>query len=114
MALMIEKESAVRNLDAILDVPGVDMVVFGGNDYSMSIGKPGHARDPEVQKVHDVMIKKALAKGVHPRVGVGSMDGVKRHLDMGVRHFCAGTDMYILYDYWKRNAESLRGVLEGK
>jgi len=114
VALMIEKRQAVENLDAILEVPGVDMVVFGGNDYSMSIGRPGQARDPEVQKVQDAMIKKALAKGVHPRVGVGNLDAAKRYLDMGVRHFSLGTDLYILYDYWKRNAESLRGVIEGR
>lgn len=33
VALMIEKESAVENLEALLAVPGVDMVQFGPADY---------------------------------------------------------------------------------
>lgn len=40
VTLMIEKELAVKDLDAILPVPGIDMVVFGGGDYAMSVGRP--------------------------------------------------------------------------
>src|ERR1051325_2551650 len=41
VVLMIEKKGAVENLEAILAVPGVDMVQFGPSDYSMSIGLAG-------------------------------------------------------------------------
>jgi 2-keto-3-deoxy-L-rhamnonate aldolase RhmA len=41
VALMIEKKPAVEDLDAILSVPGIDMVQFGPADYAMSIGLPG-------------------------------------------------------------------------
>ena len=37
---MIEKESAVADLEAMLSVEGVEMVQWGGADYSMSVG-PG-------------------------------------------------------------------------
>ena len=46
VALMIEKKEAVDNLEEILSVPGIDMVVWGGSDYSMSIGKPGRSQGP--------------------------------------------------------------------
>ena len=42
VALMIEKKSAVDNLEEILSVPGIDMVQFGGGDYSMNIGAFGN------------------------------------------------------------------------
>ena len=41
IAFMIEKRSAMDNLEEILSVKGIDMVQFGSNDYSISIGKPG-------------------------------------------------------------------------
>jgi hypothetical protein len=28
-----------------------------------------------------------------------------------VRHFCIGTDIALLFDWWKRNGEGLRQVL---
>ena len=46
IAIMVEKKSCVDDLEAILSVPGIDMVQFGGSDFSMSIGKPGAARRP--------------------------------------------------------------------
>ena len=38
VALMIEKEDAVANLEQLLAVRGVDMVQFGASDFSMSVG----------------------------------------------------------------------------
>ena len=33
VSLMIEKDEAVKNIEEIMSVLGVDMIVFGGNDY---------------------------------------------------------------------------------
>ena len=38
VAIMVEKRQCVEDLDAILSVPGLDMVQFGPADYAMSIG----------------------------------------------------------------------------
>ena len=46
VAMMIEKASAVENLEAMLSVKGVDMVQFGPADYSMSIGIAGAVESP--------------------------------------------------------------------
>ena len=92
IALMIEKKEAVEDLEAILSVRGVDMVVFGPNDYSMSIGKPGQARGREVQEAHEYVVKTALKLGVQPRPSIAFED-MDRFLDMGVKHFCIGSDL---------------------
>jgi 2-dehydro-3-deoxyglucarate aldolase/4-hydroxy-2-oxoheptanedioate aldolase len=47
--VQIEHVTAVRNIDAILDVPGIDGVFVGPFDLSGSMGKPGQINDPEVQ-----------------------------------------------------------------
>jgi len=51
-AIMIEKKQAVDNLEALLGVPGVDMVQFGPSDYSMSIGVSGQAKHEKVPRGH--------------------------------------------------------------
>jgi len=56
------------NLEEILSVKGVDMVQFGPNDYSVSLGKPGQGGLPEVVEAHHKMIKMAIKAGVRPRV----------------------------------------------
>jgi 4-hydroxy-2-oxoheptanedioate aldolase len=99
VALMIEKQSAVENLEAILSVPGVDMVQFGPADYSMSIGIPGQWNDPRVKEAHKYTIEAALKKGVAPRVELADFKDAGPYLKMGVKHFCVGWDVDIIFKY---------------
>jgi 2-keto-3-deoxy-L-rhamnonate aldolase RhmA len=112
IAIMIEKKGAMENLDEILSVEGVDMVQFGPADYSISVGKPGGARDPDVQKAQDDMIKRALEHGVAPRVEIASFEQAKPHLDAGVRHFCIGWDVVTIFAWCKRQEKGMRELLD--
>ena len=111
IAIMIEKKGAIENLEEILSVKGVDMVQFGPADYSISVGKPGQAGDPEVQKAHQDMIALALDKGVAPRVEIGSFEQAKPFVEMGVRHFCIGWDTRMIYDWCRQQGKSMRELL---
>jgi 2-keto-3-deoxy-L-rhamnonate aldolase RhmA len=111
VVLMIEKKGAVENLDEILSLDGLDMIQWGPADYSMSIGKPGGMRDPEVKAVERRVIEAALKKGVQPRAEINDIDGAKYYLDLGVRHFCIGTDLLILHDWFKQKGEGMRKAI---
>jgi 2-keto-3-deoxy-L-rhamnonate aldolase RhmA len=111
IAFMIEKKGAIENLEEILSVKGVDMVQFGPGDYSVSIGMPGQGRHEVVQQAHRRMIQMALAAGVHPRVELGSFEQAKPYLDLGVRHFCVGWDVGILYNWCKQQGAGMRELL---
>jgi 4-hydroxy-2-oxoheptanedioate aldolase len=112
VAFMIEKQSTVDALEEILSVPGVDMVQWGGTDYSLSIGKPGARATPEVKAVERRVIETALRMGVPPRAELGTPDDAKYYLDLGVRHFSLNTDISILFSWLKQNGEALRQVVE--
>ena len=111
--LMIEKKEAVENLDAILSVEGVDMVQFGPGDYSVSIGKAGSRNDPEIVEAQRHTIQTALKKGVQPRAEIGTPEAAESYLKMGVRHFCLGTDVHLLFQWWKNNGAALREIVKG-
>ena len=113
VAIMVEKKSAVAQLDEILDLDGVDMIQWGGSDYSMSVGMAGQSVHPDVKKVEKMVFNKSLNAGKHPRAEIGSPDQAREYLDMGVRHFSIGTDISILYDWWTNNGDELRKVMEG-
>lgn len=114
IALMIEKKSAIENLDAILAVPGIDMVQFGPADYSMSLGLAGQWRHPRVQEAERYMIETALKAGVHPRAEIQHPGQAQRYLDLGVKHFCVGTDMVTLWQYFKETGTAMRGLVGGE
>ena len=111
LAFMIEKKGAMEDLDEILSIKGVDMVQFGPSDYSISVGKPGQAGGPEIQKIQQNMIELALKKGVAPRVEVDSLEDAKPFIEMGVRHFCIGTDLDVILMWCQQQAGDLRKLL---
>jgi 4-hydroxy-2-oxoheptanedioate aldolase len=112
VVLMLEKGTAVEELEEILSVPGVDMVQWGGTDYSMSIGRPGARTTPEIRAIERRVFETAVRMGVPPRAEIGSVDDARRFLDMGVRHFSIGTDLAVLFGWLKERGEGLRRVLE--
>lgn len=112
IAFMIEKDTAVDQLEQILEA-GVDMVQWGGADYSWSIGKPGQMASPEVKAVEKRVIETCVKAGVPPRAEIKSVDAAKYYLDLGVRNFSLGTDIVVLYNFWKTGGEALRKELEG-
>jgi 4-hydroxy-2-oxoheptanedioate aldolase len=111
VAVMIEKKGAVDELEEILSIPGVDMVQWGGTDYSMSIGKSGQRDIPEVVAVRKRVFEMALDKGVQPRAEIMTVADAQQYLDIGVRHFSIGTDLAILHGWWKENGEGLRRAI---
>lgn len=113
VALMIEKKGAVENLEEILSLPGVDMIQVGRTDYSMSIGRVGQANHPEIKEIEAHVIKTALNMGIQPRAEIGNAEGAEYYLNMGVRHFSVGTDMRVLYDWYKDNGEKLQDIFKG-
>lgn len=111
VALMIEKKGAVENLEAILDVPGIDMVQFGPSDYSNSLGHTGKPQHPEVKEAESYVIETALKKGIAPRVELNEPAGFEPYLEMGVKHFNIGMDVKTLFSWFCNAGGVLRGEL---
>ena len=111
IAVMVEKRECVENLEEILSVKGIDMVQFGGSDYSMSIGLTGQRNHPEVKKAERKTIETALKLGLHPRIELGDISQAAPYIEMGVKHFCIGWDVRVLYNWWQVNGEGMRAML---
>jgi 4-hydroxy-2-oxoheptanedioate aldolase len=114
VGIMIEKKGAVEALDEILEVPGIDMIQWGPGDYSMSIGRPGQGKSPDIKAIEKRVIDASMKKGIPPRAEIATPDQAKYYLDMGIRHFCMGTDLLTLHQWMKDNGEEMRKALEGK
>ena len=65
--LQLESEEAVNNLDAILDVPDIDVLFLGRTDLSQSLGRPGLTGHPDVEAV----VERAVARITRSNVALG-------------------------------------------
>lgn len=67
VAVQIEDAAAVAHAEAIAAVPGVDVLFVGPSDLSLSMGYPGQADHPAVQRAVDRIFK--AAERSHREVG---------------------------------------------
>ena len=98
LAVVIQAESAeaVRNIEAIVAVPGIDAVLVGPYDLSTSLGKPGALADPEVRSAIARVTETCLKAGV--RLGAFGADApaVQPFIDQGFTLIAAGMDTLFL------------------
>ena len=86
VCLMLEEVEAIRNIDDIVKVKGVDVLFIGSGDLSASMGYPGQQAHPEVQALMEEGVKKIRAAGIV--AGVSCPDTlVPKFLGLGVQYF---------------------------
>lgn len=66
VCVQLEHESALRNLDAILAVDGIDVFFIGPSDLSQSMGFPGDPKAPPVAEAIDRALATIRAAGRTP------------------------------------------------
>jgi len=52
-----------------------------------------------------------LRRGIRPRVVIGSWEEAREYIDLGVKDFCIGNDLGILYKWCRTNGERMRAIL---
>lgn len=95
--LQIEHVEAVKNLDEILEVPGIDLIICGPMDLSASVGKMGMFNDPEVLEMMMQIIKKSSAAEIKYGVSIGyNMELIRFWLENGASFVSVGNP----YDFF--------------
>ncbi|MCL2539096.1 MAG: aldolase/citrate lyase family protein [Oscillospiraceae bacterium] len=110
---MIEKKAAVDNIEEICSVDGIDMIQFGPSDFSMNSGFNFADHMSEVRETEAKCIKAALKHGVRPRAELmnSDPDTIKKYLDLGVKDFCVGGELWNSAGIWGANGKASREIL---
>jgi 2-keto-3-deoxy-L-rhamnonate aldolase RhmA len=98
VAVIVQAEhiEAVRNIEAIVRVPGIDAVLVGPYDLSASLGKLGQVDDPEVRQAIDRVTAACRNAGVQLGIFGVSAAAVKPYIDQGYTLIVAGVDTILL------------------
>ncbi len=94
--VLIEHIDAVRNLDEILAVGGIDAALIAPFDLSASMGVPGQLQDPQVVAA----VQEAEAKILASDAALGglalSAEDANAKLERGYRVLILGYDVYLI------------------
>ena len=86
VCVQLEEEQAIKNIDEILEVEGVDVFFVGPSDLSQSMGYVGQQAHPEVQEVMERGVE--IIRKAGRFAGVSCPENlVPKYLDLGVQYF---------------------------
>ena len=112
VAVMIETEAALANVEAIAAVEGVDFLMVGTNDLCAELGITGQYDHPAVGAAYARCLAAARAAG--KQVGVGGLAGrpdlVAKFVAEGARYVSTGTDLGFLIGAATERAGFVRGL----
>jgi 2-keto-3-deoxy-L-rhamnonate aldolase RhmA len=108
---MIEKKEAVDNIEEICAIDGLDMIQFGPMDFSMSYGKNACDNADAILKAEEKCIKTAIKYGVRPRAEIFSPEDARRYIDLGVKDFNIGGEIWNLAKVWNDHGKDMRDLL---
>lgn len=97
-AVQIEDIEAVRNIDAILSVPGIDAAFIGPYDLSASMGITAKFDHPDFLAAKESILKAcewhSVAAGIH--IVAPDVDALKKAADAGYRLLAYSLDITLL------------------
>lgn len=109
LLVQIEHIQAVQNLEAILDVPGVDGVIVGPYDLSASLGLIGQVDAPDVRAAVETTRQICARRGVPAGIFAGDVPAAQRALRDGFSLVVLGSDTKTLSDAWTRALSEVKG-----
>ena len=98
VVLQIETKRAVEARDELLSVPGVDVVMVGPADLSISLGVGGEFQHPAMVEAMEKIRASCVAHGVTPGTQTRSVQQAKFWRDRGMRFLGCSNETGMLYE----------------
>lgn len=112
LLINVESVPALERLEQILAVPGLDGVIIGPHDLSVSLGLPEQYSDPRFEKVLERIISKVREEGL----GIGIHFPFHHELQIkwakrGLNIILHSSDLFLFQRSLERDIAAIRGAL---
>ncbi|HEY6103258.1 MAG TPA: aldolase/citrate lyase family protein [bacterium] len=114
VAVQIETAEAVRNVEAIAAVPGIDVLYIGPNDLSASLSQFRRFDAPEFRRAVDAILQAAKRAGVTAGYHTASVEEALERVEQGFRFVGLSTDARLLAAIMGTTWERLRQGLPSR
>lgn len=110
----IETEEAIRNIEKILSVEGIDVLFIGPADLSTSLGHRGDWHHPNVEKAISRVLEACKKANVAAGIFAMSIEDAKRYVAEGFRFVALGSDTGFLISGCRMALEALGRGRDGE
>ncbi|MBO0931567.1 HpcH/HpaI aldolase family protein [Fibrella aquatilis] len=111
LIIQIEHIDAVRNLDEILAVPGIDGVFIGPYDLSGSMNRLGDVQHPDVQAAIQTIKTGCVARGIPVGIFTRQPEAITAEIASGTRFIAVGTDAGFIWQSGKAVVDGFRSLV---
>jgi 2-keto-3-deoxy-L-rhamnonate aldolase RhmA len=109
VALQIETRRAVEAREELLSVPGIDAVMMGPADLSISLGVPGEFQHPKMVEAMEAVRDTCVRRGIAPGTQTRTLALAKFWRERGMRFLGCSSDVGMLYERAKELITALEG-----
>jgi 2-dehydro-3-deoxyglucarate aldolase/4-hydroxy-2-oxoheptanedioate aldolase len=92
VVLQIETKLAVERRDELLSVPGIDAIMIGPADLSISLGVPGQFDHPTMIETIELVKESCLKHGVAPGIHMRALVHAKFWKERGMKFLSCGAE----------------------
>eukprot|EP00735_Rhodelphis_limneticus_P003835 TRINITY_DN15364_c0_g1::TRINITY_DN15364_c0_g1_i1::g.22724::m.22724 TRINITY_DN15364_c0_g1::TRINITY_DN15364_c0_g1_i1::g.22724 ORF type:complete len:278 (+),score=104.92,sp/B6I2N1/HPCH_ECOSE/30.67/5e-31,HpcH_HpaI/PF03328.9/4.7e-53,Response_reg/PF00072.19/0.054,DHQS/PF01959.11/0.2 TRINITY_DN15364_c0_g1_i1:58-891(+) len=116
IALQVETHDCIKNIDAIMSVPGVDIAFLGQNDLCMSMGLyekyvfPQMYTSPELNEATQAMVNAAKKNNVVLGLFLFGTDRVGEFMSMGFNFISVGNDLHHVLTQTATHVKTLESI----
>jgi len=103
-----ENAACLKEIDAVAQVPGLDLIFFGPYDMSQSLGIPGQIRHPLMLDAEKRILNAAKNAGIAAGLFVNSLDDARRAREDGWKLIAMGVEVSTLGMVYKNYVETFR------
>lgn len=108
LVVQLEGQSALENLEEILETPGPDVVFIGPYDLSQSLGVPGQVEHPLVVEKTSQIVEACLARNIAVGNFTETPEQTAFWTARGLRYMSFSVDMGILWEAGRNLVSELR------
>lgn len=110
----IESIDAINNLEAILEVDGIDAIFIGPNDLSITLGIPDEFSNPKFIEAYQHIVDTAQKKGIPAGGHLFNTELVNYWMDKGSRFILFGSDAGALTEGYRNVLNTIKGTNVGE
>jgi 4-hydroxy-2-oxoheptanedioate aldolase len=108
IAIHIEGEEAISEIDDILTVAELDIIFIGLYDLSKSVGTGGDVNDPKVLRMLEEIVDKTNRGGKFPGTIVTHPEQLEQFLEMGIKYITYSVDCEVIRKSYEALASRFR------